>query len=255
METNAILAIAYRDMLKFLRDRIRIVSTLIFPAIFIIILGNSFEGLSTGYSFLTYVFTGVYAQNLFQSTALGIISLVEDRENDFSQEIFVSPISRYSIILGKIAGETSISMLQGVAIILLGLIIQIPISTPQALGLIVVGFVACLFGGAFGVVILSNISSQRAANQIFPFLILPQFFLAGIFNPINDFPWYLDILSRLAPMRYAVDFTRSIFYLGQPEYPLVVMDGIAMNLLIMTILFVIFLMVGTWIFVRSERNR
>ncbi len=255
MELNAILTVAYRDMLKFLRDRVRIVSTLIFPAIFIVILGNSFESLDTGYSFLTYVFTGVFAQNLFQSTALGIISLIEDRENDFSQEIFVSPISRYTIIFGKIAGETSISMLQGFAIILLGFVIGISISPLQIVGLVVVGFVACLFGGAFGVAILSSLSSQRAANQLFPFIIFPQFFLAGVFNPIQDLPWYLDILSYLAPMRYAVDLTRSIYYTGTAEYALVVLDGALINLLVMTGLFFIFLVVGTWIFVRSERNR
>ena len=61
-------------------------------------------GDSAGYDFLVFTFTGVFAQTLFLSATQGVISLVEDRENDFSQEIFVSPISRYSIILGKIVG-------------------------------------------------------------------------------------------------------------------------------------------------------
>ncbi len=255
MEVNAILAIASRDLLKFLRDRMRIVATLIFPLIFIIILGNSFESFDMGYSFLTYVFTGVYAQNLFQSTASGIISLIEDRENDFSQEIFVSPISRYSIIFGKILGETSISMLQGLAIIIIGFIIGIPLTFVQVVGLTGIGFIVCLLGGSFGIIVLSNLSSQRAANQIFPFIILPQFFLAGIFNPTSGFPWYLDILSRLAPMRYAVDVTRNIFYTGLPEYELVVMDEPGLNLGVIAALFLIFLVSGTWLFVRNERNR
>ncbi|MDM8532710.1 ABC transporter permease [Anaerolineales bacterium HSG25] len=255
MELHAIIAIAYRDVLKFLRDRIRIVSTLVFPAVFIIILGNSFSGLNTGYDFMVYVFTGVYAQNLFQSTSLGIISLIEDRENDFSQEIFVSPISRYSIIFGKIAGETAISMLQGLAIILLGLLISVPMSVSQFLGLMQAGLIVCLFGGSFGVVVLANLKSQRAANQIFPFIILPQFFLAGIFNPISDLPPYLEVLSRISPMRYAVDLTRAIYYNGQPEYPLVVQDSLWVNMGIIVILFFIFLIAGTMIFVRSEKNR
>jgi ABC-2 type transport system permease protein len=255
MELNAIFAIAYRDLLKFMRDRVRIVSTFVFPAVFIIILGNSFEGLNTGYSYLAYVFTGVYAQNLFQSTALGIISLIEDRENDFSQEIFVSPISRYSIIMGKILGETSISMLHGVAIILLGITIGVPISLIQAINLMQMGLVACVFGGSFGVIVMANLSSQRAANQMFPFLIFPQFFLAGIFNPINNLPWYLEIMSRLAPMRYAVDLVRGGYYAASPEYPQVVQESILVNLGIIAVLFLMFLMIGTAIFVRSEKNR
>jgi len=255
MELTAILAIAYRDLLKFLRDGLRIVSTLVFPLIFIVILGNSFNSLNAGYNYLAYVFTGVFAQNLFQSTAMGIISLVEDRENDFSQEIFVSPISRYSIIFGKIIGETMIAILQGLAIIIVGIVIGIPMTWLQVLSLIPTGLVACIFGGSFGVLVLSGLSSQRAANQIFPFLMLPQFFLAGIFNPIHDLPWFLDILSRLAPMRYAVDLVRGGFYLGQPELHLVVLSNPMTNLALMTGLFLLFLVVGTWSFVRSEQNR
>ncbi len=108
-ELNAILTIAYRDLLKFLRDRTRIVSTFVLPLLLVGILGGSLEsnlGQSAQYSLLTFTFVGVLAQTLFQSSASGVISLVEDRESDFSQEIFVSPISRYSIVFGKILGES-----------------------------------------------------------------------------------------------------------------------------------------------------
>ncbi|MFN8456935.1 MAG: ABC transporter permease [Anaerolineae bacterium] len=258
MNLSPILAIAYRDLLKFLRDPWRIVSTLIFPAIFIGILGGSFRsnlGANIGYDFLVFTFTGVFAQTLFQSSAIGIISLIEDRENDFSQEIFVSPISRYAIIFGKILGESLVSVAQGVTIVLFSALIGVPISGAQLLGLMVAAIVVCLFGGAFGVLILANLSSQRAANQVFPFIMLPQFFLAGVFSPIQVLPWYLDILSRISPMRYAVDLTRGVFYTGLSEYPKVVLQGPFFNLTIIAALFVLFMMAGTWLFVRGERNR
>jgi len=110
-------------------------------------------------------------------------------------------------------------------------------------------------GGAFGLLVLANLSSQRAAQQIFPFVILPQFFLAGIFNPIHVLPWYLEILSRISPLRYAVDLTRNVFYQGRPEYPLVVLDTPVVNGAIMAVLFAAFLITGTFLFVRSEQNR
>ena len=103
--------------------------------------------------------------------------------------------------------------------------------------------------------ILANLKNQRAANQIFPFLMLPQFFLAGVFNPIRVLPWYLDILSRLSPMRYAVDVTRNVFYAGQPEHAKVVLQSPVSNLTIIAVAFGVFLVVGTFLFVRSERNR
>ena len=257
-EVYAILTIAYRDLLKLLRDPARLISSLIFPLLFIAILGGSMQsnlGGGLGYNFLTYVFTGVFAQTLFQSAAMGIVSIIDDRENDFSQEIFISPISRYSIIMGKIVGETLVAMVQGVGIVAFGLVAGVQFSTGQVIGLMVVGVAVCLFAASFGVIILSNLPSRRTADQIFPFIMLPQFFLAGVFNPIKVLPFYLDVLSRISPMRYAVDLTRGVFYSGSPDYSRVVLQGPFLNLVIMIAAFLVFLVIGTFIFVRSERNR
>lgn len=257
-ELNAILTIAYRDLLKFLRDPSRLIGTLIFPVIFIGILGGSLQsnlGGSIGYNFLTFVFTGVFAQTLFQSTASGMISLIEDRENDFTQEIFISPISRYSIIFGKIVGESLVALVQAIVIIIFGIVIGVPFTIGNLVGMIPVAIVICLLGGGFGLLLLASLRSQRAANQIFPYLIFPQFFTAGIFSPIRVLPWYLDILSRISPLRYAVDLTRGVFYAGQPEYGRVVLAGPLTNFTIMVAMFAVFLFIGTGIFVRSERNK
>jgi ABC-2 type transport system permease protein len=219
-EANAIGAIAYRDFLKLLRDRARMVSSFVFPMIFIGILGNSLQanlGSAAGYNILVFTFTGVLAQTVYQSTAQGVISLMEDRENDFSQEIFVSPISRYSIIFGKILGKTLVALPQGAAILIFAFVISVPLSWAQIGEMLLVGFITALYGGAFGVILLSLASSRRAADQIFPFLLLPQYFTAGIFAPIKVLPFYLEILSRLSPLRYAVDLTRGLYYLVSPN--------------------------------------
>lgn len=255
---NSILAIAARDFTKFLRDKTRILATFIFPFVFVGVLGGSLQANladDAGYNFITFIFTGVLGQVLFQSTASGIISLIEDRTNDFSQEIFITPVSRYTIIFGKIIGETSVSLVQGFGILLFGLIIGVPISIPQVVALLPAMVAACLFGGAFGLLVLANLNSERSANQIFPFVIFPQFFLAGVFSPIKKLPLALDILSRLSPMRYAVDFTRGLYYFGQPEYNKTVLTSPATNLLIMSILFVVFMGIGTFLFVRNEKNK
>src|SRR5688500_17539192 len=97
----AIIALGYRDLMKFLCDRMLLISTFIFPVIFIITLGGSLQanlGEVTGYNYMAFIFTGVFAQTMFQSATMGIVSILDDRENDFSQEVFVSPISRYSIV-------------------------------------------------------------------------------------------------------------------------------------------------------------
>ena len=257
-ELSPILAIANRDLLKFLRDPGRLVSTFIFPLLFIGILGGSFQanlGAGAGFDFMAFTFTGVLAQTLFQSTATGIISLFEDRESDFSQEIFVSPISRYSIVFGKILGESLVALAQGIGIILFGLLVGVRLSPPQLLSLAPVALLICLFGGSFGIMILSNLSSRRLADQVFPFIMLPQFFLAGVFNPIRVLPPYLELLSRISPMRYAVDLVRGVFYAGQPEYAEVVLEPPLVNLVVLGVMFAAFMVIGTILFVRRERNR
>lgn len=257
-ELNAILTIAARDFTKLLRDRPRLIISFIFPVIFIGALGGGLQanlGKQIGYNFLTFTFTGVFAQVLFQSTASGIISLIEDRTNDFSQEIFVSPTSRYSIILGKIIGETLVAFTQVFGVVIFGMIVGVPLGFLEILKLIPVGLAAALFGGAFGTIVMANLGNIRSANQIFPFLIFPQFFLSGVFNPIKESPPMLAILSKITPMTYPVDLVRGIYYAGTPEYSKVVLHPPLINLTIMILLFLIMLILGTFLFVRNERNR
>ncbi len=261
-DLNAICTIAYRDLLKLVRDRARFWSSLVFPFVFVGVLGPSFQasfGNLADFNLAIYAFTGVYAQTLFQSAAFGIISLIEDRDNDFSQEIFVSPISRYSIIFGKILGESLVAMVQGLAILVFGSVLatiaNIPLSIGPLLMMIPVGIVICLFGGAFGIIVLGNLPSRRSAEQIFPFIMLPQFFLSGMFTPIRNLPPIVSFLSIISPMRYAVDFVRNAFYVGSPDYSKTVLASPYFNIGILVVLFVIFLVTGTLLFVRSERNR
>lgn len=257
-DIRAAMAIAGRDVTKLFRDKTRILASLIFPIVFIGALGGSLEsnwGTKTGYNLMVFIFTGVLAQTLFQSTASGIISLVEDRVSDFSQEMFIAPVSRYTIILGKIVGETLVSMVQGVVVLIFGLIIGVPMGIQQFISLIPVAIVACLFGGAFGLIIMANLSSERTANQIFPFLLFPQFFLAGVFSPVKSLPIYLWALSRISPMTYAVDLARGVYYTGKPEYKEIVLHSPMINLVIIGLMFAIFLVVGTFLFVKNERNR
>lgn len=255
---SSIAVIAYRDFMKFLRHKERIIGTFIFPVLFIGLLGTTFQrglGQDISFNFLVFVFTGVFGQTLFQSTATGIISLIDDRKTDFSQEMFISPVSRYVIILGKIVGETLVSLVQAIGIIVFGVVIGVNITFAMVPLLLLAGIIVCLFGGAFGLLVLANLSSERSANQIWPFIIFPQFFLAGVFNPVNNLPFVLDIASRLAPMRYAVDFIRNVYYIGSPEAVHVVQEPIWVNLAVMAVLFVVFLISGTYLFVRREREK
>ena len=257
-ELSAVAVIAHRDFVKLLRDRVRLVSELAFPLVLVLLLGPALQsgfGAPGGLDLTTFVFSGVLAQTVWQSSVLGLISLIADREEDFSQEIFVSPVSRYAIVAGKIIGESLVALPTGLGIVVVGLLIGVPLSPLVLVVLVPVSLAVAIFGGAFGLLILSNLSSQRQANQIFPFILLPQFFLAGVFNPIHDLPLPLAILSAVSPLRYAVELMRNVMYGLQPGVPAPAMSAVAINAGVMAVLFVAFLAAGTTLFVRAERNR
>jgi len=257
-QLSAIAVIAHRDFVKLLRDPVRLVSELAFPLVFVLLLGPAIQsgfGGTGGINFTAFVFTGVLAQTLWQSATMGLVSLLSDREEDFSQEIFVSPVSRYAIVAGKIIGEALVALPTGVGIVIVGIIIGAPLSPVVLLALIPVAAIVAIYGGAFGLLLLANLSTQRQANQVFPFLLLPQFFLAGVFNPIHNLPAPLAVLSAISPMRYAVEFTRNVVYGLQPGVPAPEMTPLPINAVVIAISFVGFLVAGTFLFVRAERNR
>src|SRR3989304_2364834 len=117
----------------------------------------------------------------------------------------------FPLLLVAFPGPRPPARLRAVAIVAVGLLLGVPFSLATIIALVPVVCVIAVFGGAFGILVLSNLGSQRTANQIFPFIMLPQFFLAGVFNPLQNLPWFLDVLSRVAPMRYAVDLLRNVY--------------------------------------------
>jgi ABC-2 type transport system permease protein len=259
---TAAFTIAYRDFLKLLRDRPRIFASLVFPVIIVGVLGLTLPaGLDVRFDYLAFIFTGVLAQTLYDSAASGLISLIEDRENDFSQALFVAPVSRHAIVAGKILGESMVAMVQGLGILVFGFLLGVRIEPAQLPILFAAGAFACLVGGSFGLMVLVNLRSRRAAQQVFPLILLPQFFLAGVFSPVAGLAAnpVLNLLSHVSPLRYAVDMVRGVFYATSTTYAAdaeqVVAAPIGWNLAILGVLFTLFLTVGTGLFVRSERNR
>jgi ABC-2 type transport system permease protein len=257
-ELSAIAAIATRDFLKFMRDRSRLVLSFLVPFLLLFLLGNTLQsnlGHAAGFNFVEFTFTGVLGLTIFQSSMQGIASLLDDRQNDFAQEMFIAPVSRYSIVFGKIVGETMVAMAQIIPLVALAIVLRVSISPEQLMLMISVALLSCLLGGSFGLVAMSLINSQQAANQIFNFLLLPQLFLAGVFNPIKVMPWSLEVLSRLSPLRYVVDLLRDVMYSGRPEYPKIVLLDPLTNLVTIALMITVFMLAGTALFVRRETNR
>src|SRR3982074_2087302 len=257
-DLNVVMALAGRDLLKFFRDPGRLIAAVVFPFAMVVLLGGTLQlnlGAAAGFNFITFTFTGFLGMTLFQSTAQGLTSLMDDRQNDFAQEIFVSPVSRYSIVFGKILGETLVAIMQVLPMVLFAVVLRVPL-TATALGLLVpVALLSCFMGGSFGLLLLTLRRAQRAANQIFNFVFLPQYLLAGLIAPINNLPWYLEIASLASPMRYVIDLARGVVFAGTSDYKRVVLLNPTTNVAVLALMFAVFMIAGTPLFVRRETNR
>jgi ABC-2 type transport system permease protein len=257
-ELSALAITAQRDVIKLLRDRPRLAVNLAFPVLLIGGLGAVLQptvGRVTGLNAVTLAFTGVLAASLFQSAAAGMISIVEDRENDFSRELFVAPVLRVTLVAGKVAGESLVALGQGVLITGFALAFGVRMSAGQLAGLVAPALASCLLGAAFGLATIAVLPSQRSAMQIFQFLIIPQYVLGGVLVPLRGTARYLGVLAHLMPMRYVVELTRAAFYAGTSGYRQVVTGSPLADALVTAGLFAVLLTVGSAVFGYRERAR
>jgi ABC-2 type transport system permease protein len=256
---GALLTIAGRDAQRFFHNYAQLISSLAFPVLLIGGMGGLMQdslGNAVSYSLVSFSVIGCFAMTLFTATVDGVASLIEDRDNDFGQELFIAPISPYAIILGKMLGQSVIALLQGaVTLVIGGIFFSTHFTWELVLSLIPVAILICLLGGAFSTLLTSIISNQRAAAQVTNLIQIPQLFLAGVFIPLKNLPWYLDIISKLSPMRYVIDLTRALFYAGQPTYSQVVLESPWIDLIVSVVMFLVCFIAGTLLFVRHERNR
>jgi ABC-2 type transport system permease protein len=257
-ELWGVLTIAQRDLVKLLRDRARLAVNLMFPVLLIAGLGNILQptvGAVTGLDSVTLAFTGVFAATLFQSTAAGMISIVEDRETDFSRELFVTPVSRLTLVVGKVVGETAVALFQGVCVLAFALLVGVRISEEQLGRMLPPCLAACLLGGAFGIATIAALPNQRSAMQTFQFLIIPQYVLAGVLVPLHALPGYLNAIAWAMPLRYAVDLMRAAFYTGTPGYAQAVGAPPLLAAAVTGLLFVLLMAAGALLYDHRERTR
>jgi len=259
-DLNAVVVIAGREVLRFFKDwKTSLAFSLLFPVLFLGILGgvisqNLVGGL--GYNYLQFALLGMIAATISMNTMMSVTSLVEDRENDFTQEIFVAPISRYSIILGKIIGGSVTSILQLFAFVIIAPIMGISIGLSAIGWILVTAPLICISGGTLGVLVASIFSSSPKTEDrgviLFAFA---QMFLSGAFIPINNSSGVLSALSHAMPMTYIVDLLRGLIYQGTPVYSQIALYNPLLDLAIVTVISIASFVIGTYLFVRSEKNR
>ncbi|HEU5225757.1 MAG TPA: ABC transporter permease [Actinomycetota bacterium] len=257
-DMNAVFAIAWREILRAVKSPLSIAFTVIFPILFIGILGGSISQNLSGalsYAYLPFMLIGMVANSMYQGTITGVTNLVEERDNDFTAELFVAPISRYAVLLGKLIGSGIAAMVSLVGIVAMIVIMQIPMNPGDLLRVIALTPILALAGGALGVFLIGLTQEPRTVAIAVPLLIFPQMFLSGALIPVQAASGILGVLAKIIPMTYSIDLARNIYYWGKPEYSAVVLHPPMVDLAVTVAFFLVFTIVGTVLFVRADRNR
>jgi len=257
-EVNAVITIGMREITLIRKSPVRIIQCLIMPVMFLGMFGSQLSqnmGIKMGFDFNLFMLVGMLVQGMFMVMGNGVVSLIEDRVMDFSQEILVSPVSRYSIILGKIAGSAFTAYLVFFFTIGVGYFIGARLDVPQFLILLAFSPLICLAAGALGVACIGFVQKAATASVIIMMLSMAQTFLSGALIPVNHSSGVMAVISRLLPMTYCVDFMRGVFYQTGGASPDVIMHAPIFNLAIIAALTALFLVAGTTGFVRAEKNR
>jgi len=257
-ELNSVLTVAAREITLFFKSPSTAVISLVMPIVMMgMIGGNLMENMAGGlnFSFGPFMLVGMLVNMLFMMTTMNMTSLVDDHETDFNQEMLVSPISRYSLVIGKIIGASFGAILGMVGTLIVGLVMGITLTVGQLLLILALSPLMCLSGGALAMILIGLIKNKRAANFAVMLVVMPQMFLSGAIIPINESSGLLMVLSRCLPMTYCLDLTRAAVYAGSPEYNSIVIFNPAINFAAILGLTIVCLVIGTFFFARSEKNR
>jgi len=214
---RAIYIIWYRDLLRYWRDRWRLVASLAQPLLFLIVFGSGLSsalggafGRGTGISYIQFMYPGIIGMSILFTAIFGAMSIVWDREFGFLKEVLVAPIDRWAVAIGKALGGTTQAMIQGLILLVLAPFVGVKLSVLTVLELIPLAAVLAFGLASFGVAIASMMKSLQGFQVVMNFLMMPMFFLSGALFPLTNLPGWMTVLTRIDPASYGIDPIRRV---------------------------------------------
>jgi len=208
-DLRAVSIVWRRELIRFQRDRLRAVTSLIQPLLFLLVLGTGLSALAShslpaGVDFKTFIYPGVLAMSVLFTAIFSAASIVWDREFGFLREMLVAPVSRASIVIGKCLGGATIATFQGIIMLALAGLAGVPYDPVLMLILIGEMLLLAFTLTAFGVMMAARITQFQAFMALTQMLVMPLFFLSGALYPLRGLPGWLSVLTRIDPLTYAV---------------------------------------------------
>ncbi|HEY1918320.1 MAG TPA: ABC transporter permease [Streptosporangiaceae bacterium] len=216
-DARAAVIVWRRELIRFRSDRLRAITGLIQPVLFLFVLGTGLSslakhGMPPGVNFRTFIYPGVLAMSVLFTAMFSAASIVWDREFGFLREMLVAPVSRSALVVGKCLGGATVATFQGIVILILAGLADVPYSPLLILTLIGELLLLSFTLTAFGVMMAAHIKQIQAFMALTQMLLMPMFFLSGALYPLNGLPAWLSVLTRFDPLTYIVDpMRRAVF--------------------------------------------
>jgi ABC-2 type transport system permease protein len=250
-ELRGLYTLWLREVKRYVRDRTRIVSSFMQPLLWLLIfgvgIGASLRAVPVpGVSYQQMIFPGIVGQTLLFTSMFMGISIIWDKEFGFMKEILVAPVSRFSIFIGKMVGDSTDALIQGVIVLFLGLALGIGVDPITFLACVPVMLLITFGLVSIGLTIASFMGSLESFGAIQSFINLPLFFLSGALFQVQSLPQWMQDISTLNPLTYGVDALRTIILGGawQPYQ----LQPLAVDLGVIAGFDVIMIAIGTWAF-------
>ena len=209
-ELRKIGALWYREVLRYWREKSRIVSSLILPLLWLLVFGSGMRNVTLPGvdNYQVFIFPGILGMTLLFTSVWSGVSIIWDREFGFLKEIMVAPVSRTSIVIGKALGSGTSALIQGFILLPLSFLIGIRLAPQSVLLLIPIMILLAIGLVCVGLLLASLMNSMEGFNFIMSLVIMPMFFTSGALFPISSAPGWLQVFSYFNPLTYGVDLLR-----------------------------------------------
>jgi ABC-2 type transport system permease protein len=215
-ELRAMRIVWRREMIRFANDRMRIVTSLVQPLLFLFVLGSGLERLSSsgthGVALKTFIYPGVLCISVMFTAMFSAASIVWDREFGFLREMMVAPVRRSSIVIGKALGGATVASFQGLILVCLAGAVHVPYDPTLIIGILAIQALLAFSITAFGLMVAVRIKTMQAFMGVMQLIIMPMFFISGALFPLAGLPAWLAALNRVDPLTYAVDPMRKLVF-------------------------------------------
>ena len=225
-DLRAVSIVWRRELIRFRTDRLRAVTSLVQPVLFLFVLGTGLSRLASaaacrsGVDFRTFIYPGVLAMSVLFTAIFSAASIVWDREFGFLREMLVAPVRRWAIVIGKCLGGATVATFQGIIFLALAGVAHVPYNPVLMLTLVGELLLLSFTLTAFGVMMAARIKQIQAFMALTQLFVLPLFFLSGALYPLNGLPAWLTVLTRIDPLTYIVDPMRHAVFAHLSVSPL-----------------------------------